>query len=474
MEGVTLGAHGQTTLSDFSMVLCAGEILGVFSTHATVKNDLVELIAGQIGADSGRMYLSGEASPFEEVDRHRQRKVGVIHSTQTLIDVLSVAENIFVIRKGFKAGVINHRLIDMQTQQLIDEFGMSLAPEELVRNLPAVERCRLEVLKAVALGAQIVVLKDLSSFLPDSEIEHLLDFAAHLTQRGIGFLMVESSVGTLARYADRVLVVKNGRDYWTFERGEFGDEALKTCFSRKREMAHQADFWQSAATGSEDREVLVFDRVGTAALDPLSFTLGQGEELCIYDQQGRGIEDIRALLSGERSPASGQIRVDGAHFTARTVWQALDQKVAFVAENPAETMIFRDLSAIENLCFPASRKAKGFWLNPAYVSSCLKEYEPLFGPGVLNRYPDDLNVRELHKLVYCRWHLYKPGVVVCIRPYSSVDKTLEEISAVFIDLLRKKGIAILILTSSASEAESVSKKISINQKNAPLHQKNDL
>ena len=83
-------------------------------------------------------------------------------------------------------------------------------------------------------------------------------------------------------------------------------------------------------------------------------------------------------------------------------------------------------------------------------------------------------MQGLHKLVYCRWHLYKPGVVVCIKPYSSVDKTLEEISAVFIDRLLKKGIAVLILTSSASEAESAGRKISINQKNDPLHQKNDL
>ena len=94
LESVSLGDHGQRSLEDFSLVLNAGEILGVFSTHATVKSDLVRLIAGQIGADSGRIYLSGEPSPFEESNLHRWRKVGVIHSARTLIDVLSVSENI--------------------------------------------------------------------------------------------------------------------------------------------------------------------------------------------------------------------------------------------------------------------------------------------------------------------------------------------------------------------------------------------
>lgn len=474
MEGVHLDGHGQKTLNDFSVVLNAGEILGVFSTHATVKDDLVRLIAGQIGADAGRMYLSGETSPFEETDLHRQRKVGVIHSVPTLIDVLSVSENIFVIRKGVKAGVINRPLLDIQTQQLIDEFGMSIAPDTLARNLSDVDRCSLQVLKAVALGAQIVVFKDLSSFLPDSSIDRLLDFAVRLKSRGIGFLLVESSVGTLARHAERVVVIKNGRNFWTFEGGTFGEAALRTCFSKKRESPLPDDVWSTVADRDERQKVLVFDRVNSGVLEELSFTLLSGEELCILDQEGKGLEEVRALLGGERRPRSGRILVGGAEFTARNAWQALDQKVAFVAENPAESMVFPELSALENLCLPASRKARGFWLNPTYRSSCLQEYGPLFAPDTLSKYPDELTVYDLHKLVYCRWHLYKPGVVVCIKPYSSVDKTLEEVSAVFIDKLLKKGIAVLILTSSASEAESARRKISLNQKNVPLHQKNDL
>ncbi len=474
MEDVSLCGHGQQLLNSYSMSLNAGEILGVFSTHATVKDALVRLIAGQIGAQAGRMYLSGEASPFEESDLHRRRKVGVIHAARTLIDVLSVSENIFVIRKGVKAGVIDGPLLDIQAQQLIDEFGMTIAPDTLVRNLSDVDRCCLEVLKAIALGAQIVVFKDLSSFLPDSSIERLLEFAGRLKARGIAFLMVESSVGTLARYADRVVVIKNGRNFWTFEGGAFSDDALKTCFARKREPAHQEGVWQLPQTANERREVLVFDHVSSGVLDDLSFSLLEGEELCILDQAGKGIEEVRALLSGERRPNDGRIIAGGVQFTARNAWQALDQKVAFVAESPADSMVFRDISAIENLCLPSSRKAGGFWLNPMYLASCLKEYGPFFEPDALSKYPDDLSVQDLHKLVYCRWHLYKPGVVVCIKPYSSVDKTLEEISAAFIDKLLKKGIAVLILTSSASEAESARRKISINQKNAPLLPKNDL
>ncbi len=184
LEGISFAEHGQQTLNNFNLALYQGEILGVFSNHAVVKNNLVEVIAGRKEAQSGRLFLDREASPSIETDRSRYRKVGVIHSLKVLVDDLSISENIFVMRKGFKAQVIDTHLLDVQTQQLMDEFGLSLEPESLARNLTAVERCSVEIVKAVALGARVVILQDFSSFLSDSEIEQLLGLAAQFKKRG--------------------------------------------------------------------------------------------------------------------------------------------------------------------------------------------------------------------------------------------------------------------------------------------------
>lgn len=473
LEGITFGEHGQDTLNDFHLALYAREILGVFSNFAAVKNTLVEVIAGRKDARSGRIYLDGEPSPPNEITGNRYRKVGVVHSARALVDDLSISENIFVMRKGFKAQVIDTHLLYVQTQQLMDEFGLSIEPESLARDLSGVERCSVEIVKAVALGARIVVLQDFSSFLSDSEIEHLLNLAAQIKKRGLGLLMVDSSVSHLSNYADRVIVIKKGRNFWVFGRGEINERAMKSCFSIEQMIDRSSEAIAPTVT-IEKSEALVFDQVQSGVLDPLSFTLHQGDELCIFDQDGQGIEEIKALLSGERQPGSGRILTNGEQLLARNVWQALDQKIAFIVENPADAMIFRDLTAIENLCLPASRKAADFWINPVYLASCMGEYAQYFESGMLKKYPDELSIQDLHKVVYCRWHLFNPRLVVCVKPFSSVDKSLEEISAFFIGLLLKKGIAVLILTSTAPEAGIPCRKIVINQKNAPPHPKNDL
>lgn len=474
LEGITFAENGQKTLNDFNLALYKGEILGVFSNYAAVKNNLVEVIAGRKEPRSGRIYLDGEASPSDGIDRNRFRKVGLVHSAKALVDDLTISENIFVMRKGFKAQVIDSRLINRQTQQLLEECGLSIAPESLAGNLSGVERCSLEIVKAVALGARMVILQDFSSFLSDSEIDQLLGLVAHFKKRGLGFLMVDSSVSHLSIYADRVMVIKKGRNFWVFGRDEINEKAMKSCFSIEQMIDFPSEALEATAAIPEKSEALVFDQVQSGILDSLSFTLHQGEELCIFDQDGQGIEEIKALLSGERHQASGRITLKGTLFSARNIWQALEHKVAFVVENPADTMIFRDLTAIENLCLPASRKAADFWINPVYLASCMAEYAQYFDPEVLKKYPDELSVQDLHKLVYCRWHLFNPGLVVCVKPFSSVDKSLEEISAFFIGLLLKKGIAVLILTSTAPEAGIPCRTIVINQKNTPPHPKNDL
>ena len=474
MESVSFGEHGQMTLDNLSMTLYEGEILGVLSNHAGVKKDLVELVSGRKGGQSGRLYLGTEPCPFEDVDRRKFRMVGVIHSVKTLVDDLSISENIFVIRKGVKSQIINKRLLHTQASQLMQEFGLSLEPRTLVRNLSGVERCILEIVKVIALGARIVILQNLSSFLSDFEIEKLLRHAAHLKSKGVGFLMVDSSVSYLAKYADRVVVIKNGRSFWTFGRGELNETVLRSCYSRDQLIDFPDANIDSLELFSEKPEVLIFDRVQSGALDSLSFSLHPGEILCIVDREGDGIEEIKALLSGEHQVEAGHILTDGVPFTAHNVWQALDQKIAFIVENPADTMLFPDFTAIENLCYPSSRKTPYFWINPNYLSSCLHEYSPFFDSGVLDQYPGNMSTQDLHKLVYCRWHLYNPSLVVCVKPFSSVDKNLEEISVYFIGLLLKKGIAVLVLTSNASEVGIPCRILALNPKNAPLAQKNAL
>lgn len=461
LEAIASEEHGQTTLNGLGMSLYEGEVLGVFSNYLAVKNDVVRIIAGQKGPTAGRIYLDNEPCPFEEVNERRLRRVGVVRSTKTLIDDFSVAENIFVVRRGLKTQIIDKRVLDEQTRLLMEEFGFDLAPESRVRDIPEARRCGLEIVKAIALGARVLILQDLSTFLSDFEIAQLFEFIARLKHKELGFVLVDSSSAYLQMYAERIVVIRDGRSFWGW-RGKPEGSLTDACFSEHRRAftldAKQAGTQPCLKTDA----VLTFEGVQTESLNAVCFSLHEGEGLCIVDQGGKGIDDIKALLSGQLSARSGRIFVSGEVFRGGSVQRALDQRVAFVMENPTDSMLFPDFTALDNLCFPSSRKTRDFWINPRYKESCKREYAKFFAPGALEKYPDELSIQDLHKLVYCRWHLYNPKVVVCVKPFNSVEKSLEEISAFFIELLREKGIAVLILTSNASESNQRWREIRVN------------
>jgi len=159
----------------------------VLSDQARVKNDLVGVIAGRRGPIPGGFTLAMSPTFLKRRTSIGTGKAGIIHSAKTLVDDLSVSEIFLSSRKGFKSQIIDKHLLNVQTQQLMQEFGLSIAPQTLARNLSAVERCSVEIVKAIALGARIVVLQDFSSFLSDFEVEQLLHLAALLKNKELGF-----------------------------------------------------------------------------------------------------------------------------------------------------------------------------------------------------------------------------------------------------------------------------------------------
>lgn len=465
LEDITYFENGRRTLDRFYLNLYKGEVLGVFSNHASVKTSLIALITGKCKADGGRLYIGDTPCHFEEKAIIRQQRITLIDAKNTLIDSLTVADNIFVIRRNFKHWFIENGLIRTQTRMLMEDFGLDIHPRTLASQLSTLERYMVELVKAYALGAEAVILKDMSTYLSDHELDRIHGLVCDLQTKGMAFLMVDSSVNQLRRYADRVVVIKKGRNSWTFQKDEFCESVLKSHFYRQqdgRDGVHSLD--ESTSDAVEEQILLSFEGIETDILSPVTFSLKRGEALSIFDGDGKGIEEINALLSGTKKPDSGRIIYQGARYAVTNPWRALEKKVAFIPENPAETSLFKHFTALENLCYPSSTKVGDFWINPMYLSSCRREYAGDFEPGELDRHVDELPMQTLYKLVYVKWHLYNPALVVCTKPFSSVDKSLKDISARYLQKLLDKGIAVLILTSNYSEVGISCEKISITTK----------
>lgn len=471
LEDIYYKEHGRTHLQDFSMTLYKGDIMGVFSQHASVKNALTGLLTGKNVAQTGRMYIEDVACHFEEKILIQHHKIAVVDAVNTLIHTLSVADNIFVIRRGFKPYKIDRTVLNNQTALLMKTIELSIAPQTLVSKLSSVERTLLELVKAFALGASIVVLKDISSYLSDADMEEVYRVVRTLKNMGITFLIIDSSVQVMEKYTEQVMVIRGGRSAWIFKDKEFKGPLLQRYFFTETDVQEFITDLEPAIPFSKKEVVLTFEELETDILLPLNLKLHRGEALNLFDPDGHGIESIKAVLSGEVKPKRGRVLINGMDKRGKNSWETLKEGIAIMPEYPTETLIFKDLTALENLCYAASLKKATFWLDPAYLRSCQLEYSPYFEPERLSLYPDQLTQQELLKVVYLRWHLYKPAVVVCVKPFNSPDKSLIDCGIACTNMLLQKGISVLMLTANFSETGLHCEKKLINTKESPLASK---
>lgn len=460
MEAVTVRGGGQPLLENLSLTLTAGDALGIHSGQATVKQALCDVIAVAREAEAGRLYLDGEPCLPEMRPQLREMKVAVVRSAQTLIDTLTVAENIFIVRKKVRAWSIRRTLLVEQTRLLMAELGLEILPDIPVSRLSRIEKCLLQMAKAYALGGRLLILQDISSFLPDTEIGRVRELTHVLRGRGMGILTVDSAPEVLGALSDQVAVLSGGAEVWRMNGRECALERNRPCF----EGVSPLDAGPEPEVGLGT--ALLFDRVDVGC-GPLSFSLEPGGGLLLLDRGGTAIEAIRRCLTGETVPLQGTIRT-AKGILKRAPLGGQDPQIAIIPENPGEAAVFPDLSGLENLCHPMGTKIPGFWMRSAYRRSIRREYEGYFAPQALRGYPDQMTRQERHRLAYLRWHLYNPAVVVCIRPFSSVDATLNTASAACIRLLRKRGIAVLVLATNDTTIDAGLRKLEV-PKNGPLH-----
>jgi ribose transport system ATP-binding protein len=187
----------------------------------------------------------------------------------------------------------------------------------------------------------------------------------------------------------------------------------------------------------------------------LSFTAYPGECVVILAADDSAAEDIAGIVSDEIRISSGGVLVNERPAYAKD----LRGSVAVIDEKPVQRMLFPHLSYLDNLCFTADKRVRGIWRSRRIRRSVIKEYYPIVGENIYVRDIRELSVKELYRLIYCRIFFQRPSAVVCVKPFSTIDLSLRQYVCELIRRFQDKGMAVIILSSSASGALSVADRL---------------
>ena len=457
LENIVKKENNNEVLSGLYLNVFENETLGIICGNFHEKNGVIDLLSGGDYV-SGRVYFDDKRIYPEQLRNNFDDQVSTISNKKTLISDLSVAENMFVVSKNYTKRLINKNDIYDKTELILKALNIDISSEQLVQNLSIVEYTFVEIAKAYANGCCIMILTDLSYFLSTIEIEQIYKKVSRLKNFGITFLIIEDHEDALFKFSDRLNVIHGGKSIRVLQNNNLSPQIISKLLI---ETIPEKELYPDREI--KGNQILVFNNVYTQKLHDIEFTLHQGEIINLLCMDEVSYTEIVDLLRGNIKLTGGIIKLNNKDYTPYSCWDSVKSGICFISENPISNMLFYDMSVIDNLCFSMGIRIPSIWFKNRFRKNIAKKYSDKLKVDVFNERLEDLDTATLQKLIYSKWHLYNPHVIVCMKPFTTIGLPLRSITKELIYEYTNKGISVLLITSNITEAYYAGNRVIVMQ-----------
>lgn len=453
MERVTYEEKGMKQLEDFNLQIYEGEIMGFIPINGYGQAAFLKLLQSNLPLEDGFIYYGEQLINSWKEAKKGYNRISIIQNRSCLVEHMTVADNIFVLRQGFKQHVIKPSLFSRQLEPFFREIGLAISADTYVEKLSGFERVIVEILRGVIMGHRLIVLNEISTLVSELELRKLYRIMRQYVQKGISFLYINPHFEEILQICDRAAILSYGRIQKVIQESEMELSTLLegTGFYHNRiwdYIEHKGDM------DSRTDTVLEIKNVTCEAVRKLNLKIQAGECAVIQSLEQKVFYSLTGFLTGELVPEAGQVLLDG-----REICLTGNRNVAVIQEQPTKTMIFPEMSYMDNLCFGLYRRLPNMWGDRRISESVRTEYGAVLGEDVFYMSMEELNEKQKYQLVYMRILLQRPKVVFCIQPFKGADLPHRIWVWEMLEMLLNKGIAVVILAVNLSDSMSLAKRL---------------
>lgn len=448
MNHISLSHQGESLLHDLNFQIYAGEIMGLIARNQKGCDRLIDLICYNHPIGFGSVWYDGKTVNRYSYSDGTSNKVAVIEQKSHLVDALSVADNLFVMRKGFKKYLLNERVLCHQAEAFFQEHGISVNINKQVNALSSLERSLVELGKALLTGTRLVIVDNPGNFLSQYELPGFQQMLQKISKEGVSVLYIGNHHQDVFKIADRTALFSDGQMKKVFDYGEMTDENIAPYITDFQER-------QPAPDPGSGEGIVHFHHVYTEHLQGLDFVINKGECLTLLDMENKISEDIQGLMTGEISCLGGRITLEHMPYPAAVAERYLNKGVAIIPGDSYSRLLFPERTYMENLTFLLDRKLGKSIIGSRIYKSIQNEYRELVGEVIDETNIGQLSLKDQLSLVYYRIQLLNPKLLICIQPLAKGDMYCRRHILELIQNMMKRGIAVLIVTNSISDTPEV-------------------
>ena len=341
-----------------------GTIHALLGHNGAGKSTLIEIIGGANPLTEGTIVLEGEPRQFTGPREANQHGISVIHQHLSLVDSLSVADNVFLGDEITGGGFLRRREQVAETRRLLERVGASCRPGDLVSQLPAAQRQLVEIAKALRRDTRLLILDEPTAALSDTESQRLGSLILQLRGEGLGIIYVTHLLQEVERLADEVTVLEDGRVSFSGSARELTRADLVRLISGDR-AAHPVPSETAllrVAARADDAPAIETTGLHGDGFGPMDLTLAPGEIVGLFGMLGSGRGEFLETLAGARRASSGIMRFSGQSTAFSSPAQASRSGVHLVGADRARSGVLHGMSVFDNMLISAfPRLSHGSW-----------------------------------------------------------------------------------------------------------------
>jgi len=458
MSGIDKSFPGVHALKNVSLDLHAGEVLALVGENGAGKSTLIKVLGGAYRPDGGKILLDGRERPMASPTAAQAAGVSIIYQEFNLIPDLTVRENIFLGREHVRCGLVRASEERREAERLFGRVGMAIEPAARCRDLTVAQQQTVEITKALAVRARIIVMDEPTAALTSQEVEHLFAIIHDLKVQGIGVIYISHRLEEVFEVADRVMVLRDGAPVVTCAVRDMSREAL---IERMVGRPLEAEFPARSATLGPER-LRVEGLCRGKAVRNVSFSVRSGEVLGFAGLVGAGRTETMRLLFGADRRDAGRIFVGGTEVHIRSPRDAMRHRICLLSEDRKGEGLVLQHSARENFGLPNLKRFQwGPFIDRRRERRAFGDYIERLRIKVADpeQPAENLSGGNQQKVVLAKWLARHADVILIDEPTRGIDVGAKHEIYQLMNQLASQGKAIIMVSSELPEILGMSDRV---------------
>ena len=461
MRDISKSFLGVRVLSHIGFDCRAGEVHALCGENGAGKSTLMKVLSGAFPADEGTIVLDGTVRRFTHPSQARAAGIGIIHQELSLLPHRSVAENIYLGREPSRGGVVDRARMGRDARRVLSRLGSTIEPQAQTGDLTIAEQQVVEIAKALAVDARVLVFDEPTAPLDVVESGKLFRVIAELRATGVAIIYISHRMREVFEIADRVTVLKDGRGMATLTAAQATPDAvIRLMVGRPI-----SDLFPPRATRPPGAVVLQIQDGANGHLAGINLTLRAGEIMGVAGLEGSGKMELARAIFGDEPFTSGEITLLSGAAAAWSPREAVRRGVAFLPDDRKSEGLGLRQSLRDNALVVRRSLSRALAL-PSRGNRAPAIFDALFRKVEMRAADVDAPVGRLsggnqQKVIVARWLAAEPRLWIVAEPTRGIDVGAK---AAIYGLLRdyaESGGAVLMISSDLTEIIGESDRIAV-------------